>query len=296
MDIVTGPAQSAFLRRWHLNQAGGFPARAARWRVLHWLLLQKLGVQLWVRAPLFWDARMYLLTGETISSFILTFGYSETALTALMLHTIKPGMRVIDVGAHLGYEALLASELVGATGRVVSFEPQPQIASWARRNLQPYPQCRVIQSAVGDFNGTIDLTDADLLHSAYASAATQTGRSIRVPVTTMFDAIAANERPVNFIKCDVEGMEISVLRGMFDILTKDRPLLVLEAEGPGSNPSRVKDFAAFLEPLGYSGLMFDFDGELQLGPLGTLEVRQPNVAFVNLSNQEFADLWPYVGS
>jgi FkbM family methyltransferase len=216
---------------------------------------------------------MHLLTGETISRGILAVGYA-----------------VVDVGAHLGYEAMLASHLVGANGRVVSCEPQPQIALWTRRNLQPYPQCRVIQSAVGDFNDTIDLYDTDLLHSAFATAAIQPGRSIRVPITTLSDAITADERPVDFIKCDVEGMEMSVLRGALDILAQDRPLLVLEAEMPGSDLPRIREFAAFREPLGYSGLMFDFDGELRLGPPGALDVGHANVAFGNLSNRAFADL------
>jgi FkbM family methyltransferase len=287
---------SKFQRRWRSNQTGGFRVRALRWRILHWLLLQKFGFQLWVRAPMFWGGRMYVLTNETISKGILSFGYAESAITALMLRTVKPGMRVVDIGAHLGYEAMLASHLVGAGGRVVSFEPQPRIAWWTRRNLQPYSQCRVVESAVGDFNGIINLTDTELLYSAFASATEQSEGSIRVPITTLSDAITTGERPVNFVKCDVEGMEMSVLRGALDILGKDRPLLVLEGEMPGSDRPRIRELAAFLEPLGYSGLMFDFDGELQLGPLGTLDVGHANVAFVNRSNRTFGDLLPYIGS
>src|SRR5450759_516676 len=101
MDISPeGPLYPKFLRRWRLNQIGGFRARVARWRILHWLLLQKFGFQLWVRAPMFWGGKMHLLTNEENSRSPLTFGYNDTALTALMLHTIKPGMRVVDVGAH----------------------------------------------------------------------------------------------------------------------------------------------------------------------------------------------------
>ncbi len=90
-----------FVRRWELNQRGGFAARLARWRVIPSLALQRLGFNKWVRAPLFFGSRMWLLTGEVTSSGLLAFGYSEVALTALMLNLIKPGMSVIDVGAHL---------------------------------------------------------------------------------------------------------------------------------------------------------------------------------------------------
>src|SRR5690242_21158110 len=96
-------------RRWQLNRLGGWHARASRWRVLHWLMLQRLGYHRWIKVTVFWGDPMYLFIGETISKGILSFGYAEIALTALMLKVIKPGMRVVDVGAHIGYEAMLAS-------------------------------------------------------------------------------------------------------------------------------------------------------------------------------------------
>jgi hypothetical protein len=135
-----GWMQSEFTRRWRLNQSGGFYARVSRWRVLHWLILQRLGVRWWVKAPVFWGDHMHLLTGEVVSRGILGFGYAEPALTALMLKIVKPGMRFVDVGAHCGYEAMLASVLLGREGRVISFEPQTQIAQWTEQNLRISPR------------------------------------------------------------------------------------------------------------------------------------------------------------
>jgi FkbM family methyltransferase len=107
---------------------------------------------------------MYLLTGETVSRGILPFGYAELALTVLMIDFLKPGMRFVDVGEHLGYEAMLASVLVGREGRVVSFEPQEQIASWTVKNLQRFPQTRVIKAAVGQSKGKAEFTEYDIIH------------------------------------------------------------------------------------------------------------------------------------
>jgi hypothetical protein len=87
---------------------------------------------------------------------------------------------------------------------------------------------------------------------------------------------------------------MSVLRGALDILTKDKPFLVLEAEMPDTQTARprVKEFTEFLGPIGYQGLSFDYDGALQLGPLGSLKEGHANVAFVHSSRMHLlADLW-----
>jgi FkbM family methyltransferase len=261
---------------------------------MHWLLLQRLHLNLWVKAPLFFGAKMWVLTGETTSRGLLAFGYSETALTALMLETLRPGMHFVDVGAHLGYEALLASTLVGESGRVVSFEPQSRIARWAMRSLRPFSQARVVRSAVADFNGEMEFHELEDARSAFSSAQSGglPGRLVRVPVVTLSSALAQDGRPADFIKVDVEGGELSVLRGARALLERDRPLLVLEAEMPaGEKPRpRVRQFDEFLSPLGYRGVSFDFDGQLRLAPLERLEVGHANVAFVPVAKPEFSQL------
>lgn len=239
---------------------------------------------------------MWILTGETISRGLLAFGYAETALTALMLEAIKPGMRVVDIGAHLGYESLLASVLAGKAGRVVSFEPQPQIVAWTARNLDRFCQCRIVASAVGDFCGDIEFLEMDVLRSAFSGVSEMIagGRRTRVPVTTLTVALQDQERPVDFLKCDVEGGEMSVLRGAEDILSHDQPLLVLEAEMPqaGSSRPRVREFAEFLRPFGYTGFMFDFDGQFRVARIGELAVGHANVGFAPASRPEFRFLLP----
>jgi len=275
--------------RWRLNQQGGLRARTSRWRVLHWLFLQRLGWRRWVKARVFWGDPIYLLTGETVSRGILPFGYAELALTALMIEFLEPGMRVVDVGAHLGYEAMLASVLVGREGRVVSFEPQEQIAGWAVRNLQRFPQARVLKAAAGQSKGRAVFTECDIAHSAFSGQSSDVnsgvGRQYETEVTTIGEALVKDERPVDFIKCDAEGSEMTVLRGASDILSEDRPFLVLEAEMPNYHKfrPRVREFVELLGPLGYQGLSFDYDGRLKLAPLGSLNEGHANVAFIHNS-------------
>jgi len=276
-------------RRWRLNQQGGLRARASRWRVLHWLLLQRLGWHRWVKARVFWGDPIYLLTGEIVSRGILPFGYAELALTVLMIEFLKPGMRFVDVGAHLGYEAMLASVLVGREGRVVSFEPQEQIAGCTVKNLQRFPQARVVKAAVGQSKGKAEFREYDILRSAFSGAGTDPGQGVarqyEIEVTTIGAALARGERPVDFIKCDAEGTEMAVLRGAVDILSEDKPFLVLEAEMPNDSElrPRVREFAELLGPMGYQGLSFDYDGKLKLAPVSSFVEGHANVAFIHSS-------------
>jgi FkbM family methyltransferase len=276
-------------RRWRLNVKGGLRARASRWRVLHWLLLQRLGWHRWVKGRVFWGDPIFVLTGEDNSRGILSFGYGELALTAFMIEFLRPGMRVVDVGAHLGYEAMLASVIVGREGRVVSFEPQEQMAGWTVKNLQQYPQSRVVKAAAGQSKGKAAFTECDIVHSAFSGQGIDPekgiGKQYEVEVTTIDEALLRDERPVDLIKCDAEGSEMLVLRGALNILSADKPLLLLEAEMPDHAEflPRLKAFEGLLGPMGYRGLSFDYDAKLKLAPLGSLVAGHANVAFIHHS-------------
>ncbi|HTV26221.1 MAG TPA: FkbM family methyltransferase [Xanthobacteraceae bacterium] len=285
-------------RAWQLSQMPVFRARMSRLRRARALVLQRLGHQRWVKARCFWGEPIQVLTGELVSKGILAFGYHELALTALMIEVLKPGMRFVDVGTHIGYEAMLASRLVGLDGRVVAFEPQGQIAIWAERNLRRFHQARLVQAAVGETEGRCDFTELQISSSAFsrvhATPKTSFGRQYEVPVATIDTTLDEEERPVDFIKIDVEGNEMSVLRGALDVLRKDKPFLVLEAEMPSLQlvRPRIMEFQGLLEPLGYRGLSFDYDGGLNLGPLGSSRAGHANVGFVHSSKMTYLEGFP----
>ena len=283
-----------FRERYFVNRKGGIEARLARWRVMPWLILQRAGLRHWVRAELFFDRSMWVLTGETISRGLLAFGYAESAVTALMIQVLKPGMRFVDVGAHLGYEAILACVIVTPSGRVVSFEPQPSIARYTASNLRHFPHARLVEAAVADSTGELDFHQLSLTDSAFSGVDTPGagGRIVRVPATRLDDALLDDERPVDFLKVDVEGHELAVLRGATGVLRSDRPVVVLEGEmpsGPESRP-RVCAFEEFLSPLGYRRMAFEFDGELRLARPGAFVEGHPNVAFVPEDRRDFGFL------
>ena len=80
--------------------------------------------------------KMYVDTRDTsISSHLMMEGFWEMWVTEAMLRHVRPGMTVLDIGANLGYFTLLLADLVGPEGRVLAFEPNPEMAGRLRKSV-----------------------------------------------------------------------------------------------------------------------------------------------------------------
>ena len=53
-----------------------------------------------------------------------------------MREILKPGMVVLDIGANIGYHTLISSKLVGNTGKIYSFEPEPHNFKLLLKNIE----------------------------------------------------------------------------------------------------------------------------------------------------------------
>lgn len=165
---------------------------------------------------------------------------------------VDPERTALDIGAHRG---AYVSELLKLCADIVAVEPIPVLADFTQRL---YPKVRVVRAVASDLEGELELRIPDIAWGL-ASAAPENrlsnlpGKTIKVPATTI-DRLAT--APVGFIKIDVEGHELSVLRGGFATLERDRPVLLIEAE-ERHHPDAVASIRALLEPLGYQGLFLD---------------------------------------
>jgi protein-L-isoaspartate(D-aspartate) O-methyltransferase len=79
---------------------------------------------------------------------------SQPAIMAIMLEQldVRPGMRVLEIGAGTGYNAALLQHLVGQRGRVVTIDIDPEVVGWARERLAAagYPEVVVIEGDGAD--------------------------------------------------------------------------------------------------------------------------------------------------
>jgi FkbM family methyltransferase len=127
----------------------------------------------------------------------------------------RPGDLVIDVGANVGAYTLLFAHWVGPTGRVVAFEPAPDAAAGLRRHLALNAlasRVEVHEMAVSDRSGTA-FFDAVAASGSNALVSAATASSLDVRTTTLDEFCSAGDLRPRVVKIDVEGAELSVLRG-----------------------------------------------------------------------------------
>ena len=154
------------------------------------------------------------------------------------LEEIKAGDYVLDIGGHFGQYAVLFGALVSNTGKVVSFEPDPQAQRVLSANLGLnglYSRVLIESIALFDRNGehVFFSKDADsmssLARSGLGSNADSEGvAEYKVRTVRLDDYFAAtSERIPSFVKIDTEGAEINILRGA-DKLMKSPATIVCE--------------------------------------------------------------------
>jgi FkbM family methyltransferase len=155
-------------------------------------------------------------------------GY-ERATTELLQDLLRPGCTFVDLGANIGYFTVLAASLVHPGGRVWCFEPNPRTYERLEANVRGSRAASLVTSsrcALSDANGQADLHlfgDDDALGSLVA----QTGDVVRVDLCAG-DSILGRER-VDAMKIDVEGAELSALRGLDQTIVRNPELrLVIE--------------------------------------------------------------------
>ena len=180
----------------------------------------------------------------------------QTAELAAIRRHVRPGDVVCDVGANKGSFLYWLSRWSG-TGKVIAFEPQPDLANGlsdicARLGLR---NVRVEQKAVYSSSGTPQNLFIPAGHKPGASLSRPTGKfaTISVPTVSLDDYFSEGEQIAAF-KIDVEGSEMHALKGAERILRKNKPLVVLECERRHLPPNMsVEDVFSFLSGLGYEG-------------------------------------------
>jgi FkbM family methyltransferase len=174
---------------------------------------------------------------------------------------LRPGDTFLDIGANHGSYSLAAARLVGETGRVLAFEPQPELACLIRRSaeLNGLTNIDVKEIALSDSEGTAEFfvpvmfSGMGGLHRAFSAAAEHTTLSV---TKQCLDAVAVREALAGtvFMKMDVEGNELHVLRGGAEFLKAHKPAVLFElnpASLAAADTSAATLLTAF-QQLGYA--------------------------------------------
>lgn len=166
------------------------------------------------------------------------------------------GATVLDIGANRGIYCFWLARAVGVSGRVVAFEPQPEMRD-AIINLKRWfgwVNLKVLNLALSDRDGRGNLSRQKIGDGSASLEASRQLRGEVIDVATMRMDDLPEETFANlkFIKCDVEGHEISVFLGGEQTIRRRRPVVQFESTVADGSASEI---FRFFGRLGYSGVM-----------------------------------------
>ena len=163
-----------------------------------------------------------------------------------LLTRAKPALdgcrRALDIGANIGNHTIYFSRIAGIE-EVTCFEPQEHVFGILQRNIElnDLKNVKAVRAAVGEKQGAADIK----MHrnTSFHGTVYHETPDGEVPVVCL-DDFATD--PIDFIKIDVEGMQMSVLKGAVEVLRRDRPKLWIELR---RNHGEFEPANAFLEEL-----------------------------------------------
>ncbi|MEY4573680.1 MAG: hypothetical protein RLZZ595_26 [Bacteroidota bacterium] len=171
---------------------------------------------------------------ESVLSQYIYYGY-EIEERAYVSSVLKEGDYFVDVGANTGLYSLIASELVGQTGRVISFEPTLDTYNQFLENIDINRLTNIDSFNIGlsDLPGQLELYISNKGFDAWNSfAITINGNSNQkklVDVSSL-DLVLSNydKSKIKLIKIDAEGWEKYILKGGIDLFTEYSPEIMVE--------------------------------------------------------------------
>ena len=232
-----------------------------------WDIRDKVGLwphDKWVMTP-YKDFHLWVNLFDSFVSFGVLHENWEEEETAFMARCLQPGDGMIDVGANIGVYAVQAASAVGPSGKIYAFEPNKKTFNMLDRTMHANgfsERCALYNAGLGarDTTGSFHLSShATNPGSSYISV--ESG-SQQISIHRM-DSIEY-ERPIRFIKIDVEGFEYHVIEGAKATLAAHSPTILTEYF-----PRSLKEigqvsgtrYIELLESLGYRMTVFSTIGE-----------------------------------
>ena len=194
---------------------------------------------------------IYNNSDDWVGKSIENYGeYSESEVE-LFREIIKPNSCVVDIGANIGSHTLAFSRIVGEYGHVYAFEPEKNnfyalAGNIAINNLK---NVSAHQMAVGNTSGSINVPVLDLEKTSNFGSLSlchqyENCSFYPVPLITLD---SQNPTRVDFIKMDIEGMELEALQGSIDSIEKFRPIMYIEDDREDKHDSLLE----FIKSLNY---------------------------------------------
>lgn len=218
------------------------------------------------------------LTDYFIGYAIWRFKSYEPLVTRAVEQLLKPGDTFLDIGANIGYFSLMAAALVGPTGKVLAFEPNPENCHLLQASMAAngFEQIQLYPYAVADEEQTFWLevwganSNGRILNATERLNKEPDGFEVN---SIVLDDFLPTPPTINLLKIDIEGAEYRAFWGMKRLLQQQHPLIIMEFS------PRLLQVTSQVEPeicLNYLR---------QLGYMICVVNGQPQHTWVNMSNE-----------
>lgn len=162
---------------------------------------------------------------------LLLYGVHEPVATHSYSQRLEPGMSVLEVGTNMGYYLAIAASRIGGSGRIIGFEPDPELFQVASRNSERLgTPTRVYPFAASDRDGTSTFYQSEVGNwgSLKNESALQQTTSVEVETRTIDGFCEEMQFKPDALRMDIEGAEAMALAGARRTIARDKPLLFIE--------------------------------------------------------------------
>lgn len=161
----------------------------------------------------------------------------ERESTKLLKETLEDGMNVLEIGANIGYYAIIEADHVGKDGSIIAVEPTPRNYDLLKKNvtLNQYENVSCIRKALGSEIGKSKMKISQAPNRNRISNSELDEEKVEVELTTA-DEVASNIE-LDIVRMDVEGYELQIMKSMNEILENDQLKMFLEI-----HPEKMEEF------------------------------------------------------
>jgi FkbM family methyltransferase len=180
--------------------------------------------------------RLFSMVNKLFYSFfplyrLLYFTYkklSDRENIRLINNHVRPGMKVLEVGANIGFYTLHLSGLVGGKGIIYAFEPDKDNFKFLKRLMKNRGNVRLVNAACGEKSGVTYLYKSEKMnvdHQVYESG--ELRQKVEIMMMSVDDYFKGEKNDIGLVKIDVQGYDCFVFKGMKETLARSSDTLII---------------------------------------------------------------------
>jgi len=247
------------------------------------------------------------LYDKGISRTLILFGERELEHKFILEQVIKPGMRILDIGANIGYYAIMESLLIGKSGHLIAVEPSKSNVNLLKRNLElnNIKNYEIHEGAISDADTykkffLSNMSNLNTFHNIGTGKSFLNGKTIEVKTFTVKTILKGGK--LDLMRMDVEGHEVEVLNGLINSIDEIKNLPMIIFETHISRYNKDHNFEETLNNLFNLGYFVSMVGSSSLRGSKTVEkygyksirtIRSDGEIrkiFINIKNKDAKDL------